>query len=78
MEKFIGIHFLLQRPQRFCGLHRFRCKNSAGSLSRALNRPARLWISVSTLFSAIGPALIASSGVKPSPAELFQTKTERV
>jgi hypothetical protein len=29
MEKFIGIHFLLQRPQRFCGLHRFRCKNSA-------------------------------------------------
>src|SRR6266511_336578 len=33
MEKFIGVHFLLQRAQRFCGLHQFCCKNSAGSVS---------------------------------------------
>jgi hypothetical protein len=42
--KFIGIHFLLQRAQRFCGLHQFCCKNSAGVCPGALNQPARLWI----------------------------------
>jgi len=33
-------------------------------------------MSVSTLFSAIDPSLIASA--KPSRAEFFQTKTERI
>jgi hypothetical protein len=35
-------------------------------------------MSVSALFSAIDPSLIASSGAKPSRAEFFQTKTERI
>jgi hypothetical protein len=93
MEKFIGIHFLLQRAQRFCGLHQFCCKNSAGSVSRRFEPTAvdrqRGWrlkvsshdpsvMSVSTPFSAIDPSLIASSGAKPSRAEFCQTKTERI
>ena len=94
MEKFIGIHFLLQLAQRFCGLHQFCCKNSAGSVSRVeptgaavdRQRGRRLKfsshdpsvMSVSTPVSAIDPSLIASSGAKPSRAEFFQTKTERI
>jgi hypothetical protein len=35
-------------------------------------------MSVSTPVSAIDPSLIASSGAKPSRAEFFQTKTERI
>jgi len=35
-------------------------------------------MSVSTPFSAIDPSLIASSGAKPSRAEFFHTKTERI
>ncbi|MGB3743982.1 MAG: hypothetical protein WBD11_05540, partial [Xanthobacteraceae bacterium] len=35
-------------------------------------------MSVSTLFSAIDPPLIASSGARPSRAEFFHTKTERI
>ena len=90
MEKFIGIHFLLQLAQRFCGLHQFCCKNSAGSVSRVeptgaavdRQRSRRLKFSSHDPFvipvSAIDPSLIASSGAKPSRAEFFQTKTERI
>jgi len=35
-------------------------------------------MSVSTLSSAIDPSLIASWGAKPSRAEFFQTKTDRI
>jgi hypothetical protein len=35
-------------------------------------------MSVFTPVSAIDPSLIASSGAKPSRAEFFQTKTERI
>jgi len=35
-------------------------------------------MSVSTPFSAIDPSLITNSGAKPSRAEFFQTKTERI
>jgi hypothetical protein len=41
--KFIGIHFLLQLAQRFCGLLNFAAK-IAPEVCPALNQPARLWI----------------------------------
>jgi hypothetical protein len=88
--KIQGIHFLLQLAQRFCGLHQFCCKNSAGSVSRVQptgaavdrQRGRRLKfsshdpsaVSVSTPVSAIDPSLIASSGAKPSRAGFFQTR----